>query len=323
MTNQNRQRLEALTAILLDDTLPAYTLRPEVIEIRDILEAACGDFQRTDDITANETRTDEGLAVSPTVAAMCTDDYTRTIVYLRGLHAAIRDTRDQNKKSSVRVLYVGTGPYAILAVPLMTIWASKQLCFDILDIHEESIMAVKTIVEYFDLTPHVSSFICMDAMMYQPDKANTPDIIIAEIMLAGLENEPQVAVTRSLIDKMPDALFLPEAIEISAYLEAPDHHLGSVFNFDREMFQQGVNQAGHLPASTLHIPEYSEPKSGHNKALKKIFLQTRVQVYRPHTLEPDQSGLTTRRRLNCDFEWGQPLDLAYQMGKHPGLIKAS
>ncbi|MEP3654955.1 MAG: hypothetical protein ABJO36_08665 [Litorimonas sp.] len=323
MTNQIKQRLSELTNILLDDANSIYTLRPETLETRDILETQSETFRRHQEIETDETRTAQGLAISPTMAAMCTDDFVRTITYLRGLNAAIRDLRRDNAKNPLRVLYAGTGPYAVLAIPLMTVWSSDEVVFEILDIHDTSIEAVKTIVQNLDLGSHVSAYHCIDAMEYTPHPDNFPDIIIAEVMLAGLENEPQVAVTRSLTKKMPDALFLPESIEVSAYTEDPDHDLGTVFKFDKSMFGMAANDANMLPASTLKIPEKPSSTQEHQRPSTHIFLQTRVQVYGTHTLEKNDSGLTVPQLFNCDFEYGKPLKIAYQMGENPKLVRVA
>jgi len=74
-----------------------------------------------------------GLAISPSLAATCLREPSRTLASIRGLAAAIDDALLPDR--AVRVLYTGCGPYALLAVPLMPHFSRKQAAFTLLDIH--------------------------------------------------------------------------------------------------------------------------------------------------------------------------------------------
>ena len=118
----DRKFLAELTHIILDDTQDGKTLRPEILAIKDIFDRICKDFKQGENpIEFGEVITEQGVAISPVMAAMCLEDYYRTIIYLRGLNAAIMDTKTQRPTRPLRVLYAGTGPYAILAIPLMAV----------------------------------------------------------------------------------------------------------------------------------------------------------------------------------------------------------
>ncbi|MEP3889698.1 MAG: nicotianamine synthase family protein [Hellea sp.] len=310
----DRSLLTALTHIILDDIQDGKTLRPEILGVKDIFDRICSDFKQGESfIEFGEVLTPQGLAISPVMAAMCLEDYYRTIIYLRGLNAAIVDLKTQHPTRPLRVLYAGTGPYAILAIPLMSVHSSDCVRFELLDINAVSLDAVRSIVTQLGFTESVTAYHQMDAMQYKHNEAASPDIIIAEIMLAGLEKEPQVAVTRALTTQMPEALFLPQSINISAVTDNPRHVLGPVFQFDSEMFSETVSQEGTLPAATLEIPESAK---GH------ILLETRVKVYQGYELKPYDSGLTSPRILPVDYDPGETLKLVYQMGEKPGLIRA-
>ena len=112
-------RLRELTRLLLDGQASAEALRPEVLELAAILASAQTSVSgRREGIANGETRTTEGLALSPSMALMCADDYLRTIRFIRGTYAAIADLGKQIPGRPVRVLYVGCGPLATLAAPL-------------------------------------------------------------------------------------------------------------------------------------------------------------------------------------------------------------
>ena len=61
-------------------------------ELVDILEnAAAFQIDQHSDVVEGETASSEGLAISPTQAAMCAGEFQRTAIFLRGLHDAIAE----------------------------------------------------------------------------------------------------------------------------------------------------------------------------------------------------------------------------------------
>src|SRR5688572_5160662 len=88
--------LRAITQSLLDPGRPAFSLRNEVLEMKSVFEKAGATFpESAGDIAAGETVTSDGVAISPKMAAMCVDDFARTVQFLRGVNAAIVDARDK------------------------------------------------------------------------------------------------------------------------------------------------------------------------------------------------------------------------------------
>src|SRR5687768_18333999 len=100
-------RLRNVTLSLLDQAYPAFSLRSEVLELKSVFEAAGGNVGAVDDISSGETITSEGTAISPTMAAMCVDDFARTVQFIRGTHEAIHDLRRTSDDRPVRALYAG------------------------------------------------------------------------------------------------------------------------------------------------------------------------------------------------------------------------
>ncbi len=327
--------LRSLTTSLLDAENPVYTLRPEMVELMAILR----DFQSTafvrqNDITEGETRTPNGLAVSPTMAAMCADDYVRTITFMRGAHAAILDIQKEFPERPVRVLYVGCGPYATLAVPLMTVLSSREISFTLLDVHPESIDSVKTIINSLGLTDAVASYETMDADSYRVSPDQPPDIILMEIMQACLQAEPQVAITRHLLKQAQDSILVPEEVRIDLILtdisrefnfNSPQQYQGStqrdriavspVFTLNRETVKSwNCNQTNRLPASDVRIPSILEERY-------QPMLFTTVQVYKNYVLRDYDSGLTCPRALSIGgaLKPGDTIKFHYELGEHPGL----
>jgi hypothetical protein len=244
------EQLRRVTRLLLESQRPAYSLRPEVVEMTTILaDSQTVHTARQEDISGGETRTSSGLALSPTMAAMCADDIVRTIEFIRGTHAAIVDLRKRFPERPARVLYVGCGPYATLAIPLMAILSSTEATFTLLDVHPESIVSAKSIIDTLGLADSVASFETVDAGSYRvcPDKL--PDVILMEIMQACLESEPQVAVTRHLLKQAPHAVLIPEEVCIDLTLVDPSRE----FDLDGLERNRGTIQRDRIPVASVFV----------------------------------------------------------------------
>ena len=329
------RRLQELTRALLDSGADAYTLRPEVLELTSILsDAETSGFLRKELIGEGETLTPEGLALSPTNAVMCADDYLRTIRFIRGLHAAIIDRKKRHSGRPVRVLYAGCGPYATLAIPLMSVLSSEAVTFTLVDIHAESIDAVKSIVKSLGYVDYVSAFQVADAGSYRIARDRQPDIVLMEIMQSCLKNEPQVSVTRHLMRQAPDAVLIPAEVRIELKLvdlsrEFTLHyseqdvpglhrdriHVDTLFRLNREAVASW-NDGGRelLPAAVVQIPELPESRY-------QLMLFTIVDVFGDNTLRDYDSGLTVPRAIRDQlrFEPGDTVEFYYQCGAQPGL----
>jgi hypothetical protein len=327
--------MRSVISSILDSQLPACSLRQEVVEMTKIL-ADSGAFSsaRHTDISAGETRTSSGLALSPAMAAMCADDFARTIEFIRGTHAAIVDIRKQYPDHPARVLYVGCGPYATLAVPLMAVFSPLEVVFTLLDIHPESIESAKSVVAALGLADSVSHYETMDAGLYQVDPDQPPDVILMEIMQACLSAEPQVALARHLLPQAPRAILIPEEVRIDLalldpsrefVLDGPEREAGdiqrdripvaSVFVLNRETVRSWKNIRGNrLPGSAARLPDSLEQRY-------QPMLFTNIRVYQDHVLKDYDSGLTYPRQFTSGVpaKAGDTIQFHYELGRQPQL----
>ena len=338
MNNLHTPRLEALrslSASILDPQLPAHSLRREVAALTKIL-ADSGTFRNAcqEDLSDGETRTASGLALSPTRAAMCADDFVRTIEFIRGTYAAIADIREQYPDRAARVLYAGCGPYATLAVPLMAIFSPQEAAFTLLDIHPESIESAKCIVATLGLADCVACCETMDAGLYQVDPDRPPDIILMEMMQACLASEPQVALTRHLLPQAPHAVLIPEEVRVDLVLVDPSREfvlddleqntgdlqrdripVATVFVLNRETVHSWKGIGGNrLPGSTARLPDSMQQRY-------RPMLFTNIRVYRNHVLKDYDSGLTCPRHFSGDapIQAGDTIYFHYELGRQPRL----
>lgn len=332
---QKMKQLRRVTSTLLESQRPAHTLHSEVAELITIL-AASQTIRSTleKDISRGETRTSNGLALSPTMAAMCADDFVRTIQFIRGTHAAIIDTRNRFPDRPARVLYAGCGPYATLAAPLMAIFSSAEATFTLLDVHPESISSAKSIMDTLGIDESATRFETIDAASYRICPDHPPDVILIEIMQACLESEPQVAITRHLLKQAPHAILVPEDVRIELTLVDLSHEfamdgleqnrdpiqreriaVASVFIVNPETVNSwDSNCRNRLLAATVRIPEHLEKNY-------QLMLFTVIRIYKSHILKDYDSGLTCPKILSIDgtFQPGDTIQFYYELGRQPRL----
>ncbi|MGJ8677015.1 MAG: hypothetical protein ACSHX0_05825 [Akkermansiaceae bacterium] len=328
-------RLRQVTTILLDSRLSASSLRPEVLELVQILNDSNEDkFIHDEEIASGETLTSGGLALSPTMAAMCAVDSVRTVTFLRGIQHAVMAVRKKCQDRPARILYVGSGPFGTLAVPLMTVFDESEALFTLLDIHPDSIRSVNAIVNNLHLDQSVSGITATDALRYSIEPGKPPDIIIIETMQACLVSEPQVAITRHLLQQAPNAILVPQEVCIDLQLVDPSREfnlaspqgdvaplnrdrvpLGPVFVVNRQTISSWSSTVSDvIPGCTTHISEAWDERY-------QPMLCTTICVYQDQVLKDYDSGLTCPRSLTIEGKVhpGDTLHCSYLLGSNPRL----
>lgn len=315
---------------ILDESIPAYSLRAELLELT---ESISRHLQFSEDITLGETKTSNGLAISPKQAVMCLEDANRTITFIRGLHQAIKHVF--TTKDTAHVLYAGTGPLAPLALPLMERYSAKKLRFTLLDIHSNNLDSVKTILAQLGLTDRAPLIEQADASDYKIQPQFSPDIILSETMNGALRKEPQVAIARNLYLQAPDALLVPSDITVTATLINParefsvqtdlnaDHNhtrdrieIGDVFSLNMEsILSWPQKEISKLPAATLILPKTLSSQYD-------LFHCTKITTFGDQTLQCYDSGLTTPLLAvpNGQLLGGSKLQYEYRLGDSPELV---
>ena len=207
----NRQAtLASVTDILLDDNTGPELLSDTLFTYRDLLLNASG-LDLGNDESLHPEDTGHGVAIGATWAALCIDDQLRTRLFIAGLHAAVLEVQAR-KPGPVHVLYAGTGPFATLALPLMTRFSPAELQFTFLEINAVSLAAVKTLLKDMGLEDFVREVVQTDASTYQIADTDI-DILISETMQYSLVDEMQVPITLNLLNQLPlSTILIPERI---------------------------------------------------------------------------------------------------------------
>lgn len=327
--------LKRIAREILDPDKELIDLIPAAAALRDLFERRtdfCVDHDR--DIAVGGTRLDGGLAISPTLAAMCIRELFRTLAFIRGLHAAILDATLPVRP--VRVLYAGCGPYALLAVPLMTVFSREQVRFTLLEIHSESLDRALALIDSFGLSHLLDESICADATRYAIPPDKMPDVIVSETMAVCLHNEPQVTIARRLLTQAPEARMVPRSVSVevcmlngsrehvimpagyTGEIPEPDRdriNLGKVFQLDAANIRRWEGMEGdRLPAGRARIPAPLESRY-------QPYLLTKVEVYGDIVLQDYDCSLTVPQRLPGKpvFAGGETLQFHYKLGAYPEL----
>ncbi len=163
-----------------------------------------------------------GLAIDPYSAGTCLNDIIRSTQYTRGLYAAIKDLQEIIKNRPVHIVYGGCGPYAPFVMAMATQFSPEQVQFTVIDIHKESLEAVKSIAEELGFRDYFRKYVQEDAVTYQVEDDLPVDIGLAECLNKGLIKEPQLGISVNLVNQMEDhGIMIPERIKIDAYMINP------------------------------------------------------------------------------------------------------
>ncbi|GGX14215.1 hypothetical protein [Undibacterium macrobrachii] len=339
---QNREVFEQLAQAILASERSASSLFKELNLLSDML-VRIGQYPNCSDgdLAKGETRTAQGLALSPQAAAMCSRDFVRTVQFMRGVFQAVSKQILETPTRTVNLLYVGCGPFALLVLPLMLRLNPQQVQINLIDIHRDSLDSAKRIIDYLELQAFIAEAELVDAMTYSVDRERTPDIVLLEIMQASLEKEPQVALSRHLMKQVPNALLIPENIEVSLCLLDPStefslHDLGHELNHDfsddkKTVSRQRIHLASLIQVNRQTIQAWENIVDSNLPAVfvtmpiqvpcgYSAMLMTSVKVYGEYELHTYDSGLTYPRHLNTLFRGGDVLCFSYAFGEHPGLL---
>ena len=331
-----KQQILAVLENLLDESSSASELSPDIKRLGELLDKVdIFSINSKQDIAHGETRSTHGQAVSPTMAAMCLREVARTITFMRGLHQAIADCLARRKDNKpIHVLYAGSGPYALLALPSLHAYSKKDIRFTLLDIHSESIDSAKMLIQTLDFTEHITSYHCVDACEFIME--NKADIILSETMNLCLTKEPQVAIFKNLFHQSEHALLIPQTVSIDAKLInfSKEHtllaadsketftepkrdrvHIKTLFTLNRDSLRQWTKQQHRLPANSFVLPEYDDKKY-------ELKLTTDIQVYQHHVLKNYDTSLTIPMTFPSSgtLAKGEKVSLFYQIGEKPGLV---
>lgn len=247
-----------------------------------------------------------GIALGPTWAAMCIEDFQRTRQFVRGSFQAVLACRSANQGRPVHMLYAGCGPFATLVLPLLAHFSEQQLRLTLVDINPISLECVQRLFARLNLANYVEEVSLSDAVSMIISKPDAIDIVLSETMQRALQNECQVQIMSNLIAQVSDAvLMLPERITLTLAQKdfskpepadgepRPMQTLGTVFEFSAATIRNCIVPKEN-DALVLRTEGITTTLAHANI---ELYVLTNIHVFGDAHLAFNASGLSTPHRI--------------------------
>jgi hypothetical protein len=279
-----------------------------------------------------------GKAIGPHWAGLCIRDILRTKRFITGAFLGLQSAIAKFPGNPIHIVYAGTGPFAVLAIPLTTMFTSRQVNFTFLEINPYNIKPLKRIIHGFEAEKYVTEIIQGDATQFQAGPERPFQMIITETMQNALQKEPQVAITMNLVPQMEhDGILIPENIAIEAVLLSPKRNrdrmlgiieaeacyrdLGTIFQLNK-----GIHGLSPVPGSAGN-GSYSFPEVGISipadwvAEYPRLCLLTRIRVFGDTELKDWECSLTQPQEI-LKLDPARPVQRAgiwYGVNEKPGF----
>ena len=277
------------------------------------------------DAWAEDSLLDNGVAINPQAAAHCAVDYERSVVFIRGVYAAINALRLRFADTPLEILYAGCGPFATLLLPLLGKFSPGELNLYLLDFHQRSLDSVKLLLSHFGFCAHAVQTIKADACNYK--HAGKLHMVIAETMQKSLEQEPQFAVTANLAPQLwAKGVFIPQRIDVALCLadlekDTRRYPLATVCTLSPECAFEQMQLAQtnsdkirpQLESTVVEIPRMADI------ARFDAALFTRICVFEQYRLKDYDSQITLPQKCHelLPLAGGERYRVSYQLGGYP------
>jgi hypothetical protein len=319
--------LKTVTDTLLSPAMDYSVIRETVLSLKKLFTEAVA-FDDMEPTNQPHILTESGLAIGPKSAAFCIIDMMRTRKFILGIRDAIEERLRMNPGRPVTILYAGTGPFATLLTPLITVFRPEQLQMVLLEINPVSFHYLQKTIQQFGMEDYLVDIVQADAVTYSIPGNQQPDIIVSETMKPGLEKEPQVSIVANLLSQCnQNPVLIPEMIKVDVCLVGnlinyPDSiiTLKTLLKLDAETAVRIKNNPKDVPVLSpgilVTIPEL--PDSQYNR----LVLDTSIRVFRHHVLGFNESGITLPQPL-MDVaalkKYPARLLFKYQLESEPGF----
>lgn len=157
-----------------------------------------------------------GDALTPWHAAACMEDRLRTAVFIRGAIRSVEIALAANPQRPLHLVEAGCEPLGTLVLPLLAQFHDDELTVSLADLHQESIECIEIMLGHFGFSSRVRQLLVGDVTRIPFD--SPADLILTETMNTALSQEPQVAISRSLMQRDPAAILIPQSIRIDLEL---------------------------------------------------------------------------------------------------------
>lgn len=260
-----------------------------------------------------------GLAISPIKAANCFLDGVRTVRFWQGIKEAIADLLTQKKE--LKILYAGSGPYGSILLPILPLFQNAEIKVTVLDIYQQNVASVKSVIEFLDISNLISKVCCSDATLWQPEVDETQmfDLIISETMTNFLVDEPQVHIFSYLQRFLNEqGSLIPQEIclSMSAQQVIADNTIIASENFPMLAFDRTM--AERIGQENPNQIQFGLNLSADAAVWNRFLLHTEITVYKNHRLTVGDSLITNDIHIE-GFSAGKSdiLSCRYELAERP------
>jgi hypothetical protein len=164
---------------------------------------------------SNEIFIKGGQALSTLHASACTDDYLRTVFFIKGVYKAVSKLLADHPLRTINIVYAGCGPFATLLLPLLPLFDKHRIEAVLIDINDHSIESVRHLLPLLGLEDYRLTLIEVDATAYTKPEDWEIDLLVTETMHYALTSEPQVSVTKNFMSQLKEhSILIPQQIHI-------------------------------------------------------------------------------------------------------------
>lgn len=315
--NSFKQKLNAIGNSYLEDSPDYNQLKETTDNFKELLFSW---YQKKfgENLDRENIENENGTAIGPLWAAMCLEDIARTKKFICGIAKAIEQNR--NKKSPIKIIYAGTGPFATLLLPLFKKFEDLNIEYTLLELNPISFSVLSRLLKDLDFSNLKISLIEADATKFKLSLNQFPDVCISETMQNSLDKEHQVAIFQNFFEQSkPKTIFIPEKIELfiakraynNSSLSMRAQKIQKVYELSRQSF---IKTGKEFPVvkTTISKNELDENED--------LVLLTIIHVFQEEKILENESGLTIpktifRQPIKSEFV----IYSQYEIGANPKL----
>ncbi len=273
---------------------------------------------------------DEGKAIATRWAALCIEDLVRTKRFVSAVKKAADSVLRKKPGTPATILYVGTGPFATLVLPLTQVFSPSEIQFDLIEVNNETFKLLKATIQSYGLEAYVRNYYCTDATRFKVENTDV-DILLVECLQQALAREPQVKITENLVPQLKDDMILiPEDISLSLALLNTAQQQSFLLNTDptREIdFYKIIDTVFSINKEVVLKNELSYDEhtvlisEDQLKDRNRISIFTEMTLFEDERLTYNESGLTIPWDIT-DYSTESQIHgvtLKYVTGSEPGL----
>lgn len=301
------ESIEKVTEEIVSNEINYQSLRSKLQEFMNFLTQLTR-LELNESIKEANIQFENGIALNTKDAALCVVDIIRTRQFVRGVLKAVNDIKKQ-KSSTVRIMYAGTGPFAMLILPLLTRYSSDELQLTLLEVNKGTGTHLKRLIEKLEIGAYIEKIVFEDASKYKIEEKAEIDILISETMQFGLVKEQQVPIMLNLVTQLKeDIIIIPQKIKLDLALmnantelvinnkeELRYKTLKTVLEFDRQFIQTYANEI--KQNKQIELCKQLKFKEVADREYDRLVMLTAIQVYGDEWIDVDLSSLTIPKRI--------------------------